>query len=71
MRLVRRTFAALKHPKGSEERSQLNLDWLTSEYMPSHKYGLRNDDGTHLPYTYRTKDNAVDAMSRLMGSEPG
>ena len=55
---VRRTFEALKFPKGSQERTKLNEDWLTSEYMPSHGYGVRNDDGSHLPFTYRTKAEA-------------
>lgn len=58
MLVVKRTFEALKHPKGSAERSQLNLDWLTSEYLPGHKYGVREDDGTHTPFTYRTKAEA-------------
>lgn len=51
--VVRRTFEASKHPKGSAERARLNLEWETSEYMPSHRYGVR---GT--PYTFRTKGEA-------------
>ena len=58
MKVVSRTFEALKFPKGSPERTRLNEDWLTSEYMPSHGYGVRNDDGNHLPFTYRTKAEA-------------
>ena len=58
MKVVRRTFEAAKYPKGSRERELLNQDWLTSEYMTSHKYGVRNDDGSHLPYTYATKQQA-------------
>ena len=58
MKIVRRTFEALKFPKGSSERTELNKDWLTSEYMPSHGYGVRNDDGSELPFTYRTKAEA-------------
>ena len=58
MKTVRRTFEALKFPKGHPERARLNEDWLTSEYMPSHGYGVRNDDGSHLPITYRTKAEA-------------
>jgi hypothetical protein len=46
MKVVRRTFEAAKFPKGSPERVALNGDWLTSEYMPSYKYGLLEDDGT-------------------------
>lgn len=58
MKVVRRTFEALKHGKGSLARQALNLDWLTSEYLPSHRYGLREDDGSHTPFTYRTKAEA-------------
>jgi len=58
MKTIRRTFEAAKHPPGSEERARLNLDWLTSEYMTSHRYGVRDDDGSHLPFTYRTKAEA-------------
>ena len=58
MKTVRRTFEALKFPKGHPERARLNEDWLTSEYMPSHGYGVRNDDGSHLPFTYSTKAEA-------------
>jgi hypothetical protein len=59
MKVVRRTFEAAKFPKGSPERDALNGDWLTSEYMPSHKYGLLEDDGTKTPFTYRTKAEAI------------
>ena len=58
MKVARRTFEALKYAKGSTERELLNQDWLTSEYMPSYKYGIRNDDGSHLPFTYKTKYEA-------------
>ena len=64
MKVVKRTLEALKHPKGSKEREELNKDWLTSEYMTSHKYGLRGDDGSHLPFTYRTKAAAEAAKAK-------
>lgn len=32
-RIVRRTFEAFKHPKGSPERNKLNRSSLTSEYQ--------------------------------------
>lgn len=64
MKVARRTFEAKKHPKDSTQRTELNKDWLTSEYMPSHKYGIRNDDGSHTPFTYRTKAEA-DAKAGL------
>jgi hypothetical protein len=66
--VLRRTFEAQKHPKGSADRARLNLDPLTSEYMPSHRYLLRTpalmSDGTPNPVqkfydnTYRTKAEA-------------
>ena len=55
MRTIRRTFEALKYEKGSEERRRLNLSWVTSEYLPSIKYGLVEDDGTPTCWTYATK----------------
>ena len=59
MKIVKRTFDALKLPRGSAERERANSDWLTSEYMPSHRYGLREDDGSHTPFTYRSKAEAI------------
>ena len=58
MTIVRRTFEAKKYEYNSAMRRLLNQSWITSEYMPSHKYGLVADDGTRLPYTYRTKAEA-------------
>ena len=69
MRILRRTFTALQYPKGSEARTQLNASWITSEYMPSHRYGLVNDDGSRLPYTYRTKTEAEQRLSHNSGRE--
>lgn len=60
MQVVKRSFAALKHPKGSDERAALNLDWRTSEYMTSYRYGLTADDGTPTPFSYRTKGEALE-----------
>ena len=53
-----RTFEAKKHPVGSEERARLNLDNLTSEYYPSHRYCLRQGDGSWTAYTYPDKASA-------------
>lgn len=36
--ILKRTFEALKYPKGSEERNLLNISASTSEYMTSYKY---------------------------------
>jgi len=38
MKPTRRTFEARNFPEGSGERTRLNLDGLTSEYMISYKY---------------------------------
>jgi hypothetical protein len=38
MDVIRRTFEAAQHPKGSDERARLNEDPATSEYMPSHRW---------------------------------
>ena len=65
MLVVKRTFEAANFAKGSPERQQLNADWLTSEYMPSYKYGVREDDGRQTPFTYRTKAEAEQKASAL------
>lgn len=61
--VARRTFEARKSPAGSPERAKLNEDWLTSEYLPGHKYGLRMADGSHTPFTFSTK---AEAMARAV-----
>jgi hypothetical protein len=60
MIVVRRTFKAKMHLKGSPERAELNKDCLTSEYQVSYKYCLRNDDGSHTPFCYTTKAQAEE-----------
>ena len=52
----RRTFEALNHPKFSPERGILNLNAVTSEYGPSHKYAAQ---GEHYSLTFRTKREAI------------
>ncbi len=52
----RRTFAARKFPKGSQERETLNLHTSTSEYLPSYRYYGEDLDGYCL--TFRTKGEA-------------
>lgn len=54
----RRTFEALKHVRGTSERMRLNLDPVTSEYMPSYKYVLCDAMGQSTCFTYRTKAEA-------------
>lgn len=36
--IIKRTFEAEKHPKGSPERAKLNENQITSEYMHGTKY---------------------------------
>ncbi len=72
--VLRRTFAASKHPSGSEERARLNRDTLTSEYYTSHGYMTREpftmDEGTPHPTqhclcrTFTTKSEADAYASR-------
>jgi hypothetical protein len=51
--IIKRTFEALCYPKGSAERSRLNEDPTTSEYMPSKKYLVQSpflmSDGSKHP----------------------
>jgi hypothetical protein len=61
MKVARRQFTAKNFPEGSEERQTLNCDPLTSEYMPSYRYSLRNDDDSKTPFSYRTKTEAEAA----------
>lgn len=56
--VVKRTFEASQHPKGSPERARLNLSCLTSEYMPSYRYAL--SDGSN---TFRTKGEGDVALT--------
>lgn len=52
MDVIRRTFEAANHPKGSDERARLNENAVTSEYMPSYRY--TTSDGR----SWRTKAEA-------------
>ena len=63
-RIVKRTFEALKHPKGSTQRIALNKNWETSEYMTSQKFAVVQEvQFTHggkgkLKYDFPTKKGA-------------
>lgn len=61
-RVARRTFEAKKFPKGSHERARLNLDALTSEYMPSYRYvgydGTSQPSGRPNQQSFRTRGEA-------------
>lgn len=71
--VIRRTFEAAKHPKGSSKRAKLNSDVETSEYYPSQPWLLRRNflmsDGTPHPTqqfidsTFRTRRDAVEAAA--------
>jgi hypothetical protein len=58
--VLKRTFEAAKHPKGSAERARLNLASLTSEYMPSYRYLVDDSERSprNSPDTFRTKGDA-------------
>lgn len=71
MNVIRRTFEAAKHPKGSEERARLNEDARTSEYMTSYRYMTvedRPETATTIAYTdrrsWRTKRDAEAYAAR-------
>ena len=65
MKIMKRTFEAKYFARDSVERAKLNNSSVTSEYMPSYKYVICNDDGTTTPFTYRTKTEAVARLSEL------
>lgn len=56
--ITKRTFKALKYPKGSMERDKLNEEILTSEYQPSYKYVLELG-GRYQLKAFRTKKEAM------------
>ncbi len=67
MKIVRRTFEAAKHPKGSAERTRLNLEAATSEYMPSYRYMIA---GSGTNWTFRSKAEAEAELTlRLTRAE--
>ena len=66
---MKRTFEAARHPKGSAERARLNLSSLTSEYMPSYKYVLVDENGKATPWTCRSKAEATDKSGDLIEKE--
>jgi hypothetical protein len=72
--IIRRSFCAAKHPKGSVERG-LNLDAVTSEYLPGERYIVRRravmSEGTPNPAQrfhdcgFRTKGEAEAHIAAL------
>lgn len=73
--IIRRSFCAAKHPKGSVERARLNLDAATSEYLPGERYIVRRravmSEGTPNPAQrfhdrgFRTKGEAEAHIAAL------
>ena len=62
MEILMRTFAA-REAYDPAERARLNLDALTSEYMPSHRYLIREPFHNHpnqrwISHTFRTRKEA-------------
>jgi len=67
MKILTRTFQA-KKAHDPEKRKALNLDALTSEYMPSHRYLIRepfpnHPTQEHISHTFRTKAEAEEWLS--------
>jgi len=63
--IIKRTFEAKKHPKGSEERKELNKSATTSEYNPSEKFIVLVDGDRH--DTYKTRKMAEFAVREIKG----
>ena len=60
--IIKRTFEAELHPKGSPQRAKLNESVVTSEYMHSHKYAII---GNHFSNSKRTKAEAERFVENL------
>ena len=69
MRTVKRTFEALRHAPGTADRARLNLSWVTSEYLPSIRYGIIEDDGTPTCWNYRTKRECEEKIAQRAKAE--
>lgn len=71
--LIKRTFEARDYPDGTYERAKFNESPVTSEYMPSQKWLIREaflmSDGTPHPqkYTYRAFSTKRSAEAYLKG----
>ena len=69
MKVVRRTLEATKFDRDSPERNKLNMNPVTSEYMPSQRYMIVSDDGTPRPYSGRTKKEVEAKIAWLEAKE--
>jgi len=61
VKIIRRTFEALKHPKFSLKRTDLNAKTETSEYYPSKRYAVVRGYGqSRRVDCFRTKKEAEE-----------
>lgn len=65
MEIVKRTFEANTYEKGSPERAILNKSWVTSEYLPSIRFGILDDQGTPTCWNYKTKRECQEKIDQL------
>ena len=65
--VFKRTFEALRHPKGSGERTRLNGDPRTSEWQPSYRYCVLTGSGHSI---CRTRAEAVLVDQGEAGGSP-
>lgn len=49
----------MQYPPGSKKRKELNKSSLTSEYLPSYRYVLCDNQGNTTPALYRSKKEAT------------
>lgn len=62
IKIVKRTFKALEHPKGSAERNKLNKNIETSQYMKSYKYAVI---GPNFTRAFKTESAATTYMKSI------
>jgi len=62
--VIKRTFEAKKYPANSPERARLNLSWVTSEYLPSIRYGIL-ENGQPTCWNYTTKKECEEKIAQI------
>lgn len=60
MKIIKRTFEALKHPEGSPERIKLNEEIITSEYQPEYHYIV--EAGNYQLHAFKTRKEAEEYL---------
>lgn len=58
MNITKRTFEALKYPKGSQKRIELNENIITSEYQQDYRYVL--EIGDYQLIAFKTRSEAEE-----------